>query len=56
MAKYTVYQIGSQRDVKIGSVEASNIEEAQELAYAEFGDADDKDRSFSSFRVEAEAE
>jgi len=53
MAKFMVIQIGSQRDVPLGEVEASNAEEAHHLAYAEFGDPDDKGRSFSSFRVEA---
>jgi hypothetical protein len=49
MAKFNVFQIGSQRDVKVGQVDAADAEEAQDLAYTEFGDTDDKDKSFGKY-------
>ena len=52
MTIYNVIQIGSQREVLVGTVDATDTEDAQMKAYDQYGDENDRDASYDSFRVE----
>lgn len=55
MTTFNVIQIGTQREVLVGTVDAADTDEAQMKAYQAYGDSDDKDLGYDSFRVETKA-
>ena len=52
MTTFNVIQSGSQCDAFVGTVDATSIEDAQMKAYAEYGNDNDRDAGYNSFRVE----